>query len=305
METPTGPTRNRSAAVVLSLAATGLGQVYCGRLGRGLVMFLCSLLFAPVIVVAALMPPATFVLAGLILALLTVLGIHVFSVVDAFKLSRQTCVLVQSNSRTHPLVYPLYILVGLTYQAGGLYFIRSNIFEAFVVPSASEVPTLLPGDRFLVNKTTYQRRPVRRGDVVVFRVPSEPCLKWVKRVIALPGDTVEVKDNEVFVNGNRLERERLPLASLGFDATLFRGEVFQETNAGHRYRILLASESKPLPDYPKATVPNGCCFLLGDNRNNSRDSRMLGFVPLDNLLGDVQYRFLPIRNWSRFGALAE
>ena len=211
MSTPNVSARSPLIAVILSLAGTGLGQVYCGRIFRGLVMFLGSLLFAPAIVVAALLPPATIVLVGLILALLTVLGVYVFAVVDAFRLARRGGDLFQSQDYNHPLVYALFILVGLTYSAGGLYFIRSNVFEAFAIPMASEIPTLLPGDRFLVNKTTYQRQFVRRGDEVVFRVPSEG-VKWVKRVIALPGDTVEVKDNEVFVNGQQLVREPAPLA---------------------------------------------------------------------------------------------
>jgi len=207
LSTPNAPARSPLLAVVLSLAATGLGQIYCGRIVRGLVIFLGSLLFAPAIVVAALLPPATVVLVGLILALLTVLGVYVFAVADAFRLARRGRDLFQSMDYNQPLVYALFILVGLTYSAGALYFIRSSVFEAFAIPSASEVPTLLPGDRFLVNKTTYQRRFVRRGDEVVSRVPSEPGLNWAKRVIALPGDTVEVKDNEVFVNGKQLPRE--------------------------------------------------------------------------------------------------
>jgi len=213
LSTPNASARSPLIAVILSLAATGLGQIYCGRIVRGLVMFLGSLLFAPAIVVAALLPPATIVLVGLILALLTVLGVYVFAVVDAFRLARRGRDLFQSMDYNHPLVYALFILVGLTYSAGGVYFIRSNVFEAFAIPMASEIPTLLPGDRFLVNKTTYQRRFVRRGDEVVFRVPSEGA-NWVKRVIALPGDTVEVKENEVFVNGQQLAREPTPRASL-------------------------------------------------------------------------------------------
>ena len=90
-------------AVILSLAATGLGQIYCGRIVRGLVLFLGSLLFAPAIVVAALLPPATIVLVGLILALLTVLGVYVFAVVDAFRLARRGRDLFQSMDYDHPL----------------------------------------------------------------------------------------------------------------------------------------------------------------------------------------------------------
>ena len=305
MSTPNASARSPLIAAVLSLAATGLGQIYCGRIVRGLVMFLGSLLFAPAIVVAALLPPATVVLVGLILALLAVLGVYVFAVVDAFRLARRSRHLFQSMDYNHPLVYALFILVGLTYPAGALYFIRSSVFEAFAIPSASEVPTLLPGDRFLVNKTTYQRRFVRRGDEVAFRVSSEPGLTWAKRVIALPGDTVEVKDNEVFVNGKPLPREPAPRASLGAVAQVIKGELFEETNAGRRYRILFATDTKPLPDYPRAKVPDGMCFVLGNNRNNARDSRTIGFVALGDVLGDVQYRYWPAATWTRFGVLTE
>jgi signal peptidase I len=305
LSTQDAPARSPFVAVILSLAATGLGQIYCGRLVRGLVMFLGSLLFAPAILTAALLPPATVVLVGLILALLAVLGVYVFSVVDAFRLALRGGDQFQPKDYHRPLVYALFILVGLTYPAGGLYFVRSSVFEAFAIPSASEAPTLLPGDRFLVNKTTYARRFVRRGDQVVFQVSSEPGVKWVRRVIALPGDTVEVKGNEVFVNGQQLPREPVPRASLGAAAPEVNGELFEETNAGHRYRILFATDAKPLADYPKAKVPAGTCFVLGDNRNRSRDSRALGFVALGDLLGDVQYRYWPVETWTRFGALTE
>lgn len=291
--------------MVLSLAATGLGQIYCRRIVRGLVMFLGSMLFAPAIVAAALLPPATIVLVGLIVALLAVLGVYVYAVVDAFRLARRGSDDFRPTDYNHPLVYALFVLVGLTYAAGGLYFIRSSVFEAFRIPTASEVPTLLPGDRILVNKTTYQRRFLRRGDEVVYRVSSEPGLKWVKRVIALPGDTVEVKDNEVFVNGQKLPREPVPRASLGAAAQEIEGEVFEETNFGRRYRILFAADAKPLPDYPHAKVPDGACFMLGDNRNNTRDSRTMGFVALGDVLGDVQYRYWPAATWTRFGVLTK
>ncbi len=305
MNTSKASSRSPLIAVILSLAATGLGQIYCGRIVRGLVMFLGSLLFAPTIMVAALLPPATIVLVGLILALLTVLGVYVYAVVDAFRLARRGRDLFPSMDYDHPLVYALFILVGLTYSAGGVYFLRSNVFEAFAIPTASEVPTLFPGDRVLVNKTTYQRRSVRRGDEVVFRVPSEPGQKWAKRVVALPGDTIEVKGNVVSVNGQPLAQNPVPRASLGATAQEVQGELFEETNAGRRYRILFAADTKPLPDYPKAKVPNGMCFVLGDNRNKSRDSRTMGFVALGDVLGDVQYRHWPAATWTRFGDMTE
>src|SRR6476660_2037662 len=104
MSTPNPSARSPLIAVILSLAATGLGQVYCGRIVRGLVMFLGSLLFAPAVVVAALLPPATVVLVGLILALLTVLGVYAFAVVDAVRLARRARDCFQPKDYNRPLV---------------------------------------------------------------------------------------------------------------------------------------------------------------------------------------------------------
>lgn len=301
MSTPT--VRAPWIAVILSLAATGLGQIYCGRIRRGLMMFLGSSLFAPLIVIAALLPSATVVLLGLLLALAAVLGLYVFAIVDAFRLARRR-ELYEPKEYNHLALYALFIVVGLTYPAGVLYFIRSNVFEAFLIPSASEVPTLLPADRVLVNKTTRQWRYPRRGDLVVFRVASREGRNWIKRIIALPGDTVEVKANEVIVNGEKLQRDRLPLASLGAVTTDVEDELFEETNAGLRYRILIKAGTDPLPDHPSVKVPDGTCFVLGDNRNKSRDSRTVGFVALGDVLGDVQYVYWPAVTWSRFGVIS-
>src|SRR4051794_8972092 len=107
-------------------------------------MFLGSLLFAPAVVAAPPLPPATLVLVGLVLALLTVLGVYAFAVVDAVRLARRGRDHFVPKEYNRPLVYALFVLVGLTYPAGGVYFVRSSGFEAFAIPTASEAPTLLP-----------------------------------------------------------------------------------------------------------------------------------------------------------------
>src|SRR5262249_3665576 len=233
---PTG--RRPWAAVALSLLCTGLGQIYCGRVVKGLVLFCLSLLFAPVAVLAAAASSSTAVLLGLIAGVVAVVGLYLYSVADAFLAARSAREDYQPRDYNRGVVYVLFALVGVIYPVGVGGYLRAHVFEAFLIPSASMVPTVLDGDRVLVNKTVYRDRFPERGDVVVFRVPREPGRAWIKRVIGLPGDKVAVKGGEVYVNGKKLERDRVPashLAALGGQAD---GEVFAETNAGRRYRIM-------------------------------------------------------------------
>jgi signal peptidase I len=163
------------------------------------------------------------------------------------------------------------------------------------------VPNVLQGDHFLVNKVVHPLRPLERGEVVVLRSPENREQMYIDRVIALAGDQVAVRKNEVFVNGKKLERERVPAANLGAVRNQAVGEVVQEINAGRRYLVMLGGGDGALPDYPEHTVPEGTCFVLGDNRDNSHDSRAFGFVPLGDVQGLVQYIYLPAETWARFG----
>jgi signal peptidase I len=296
--------RNPWVALVLSLCSTGLGQIYAGSPVRGLVLFLTFLLYVPVVFVAGLLKPSTPILIGLILALAGVLGIMLFAAVDAYRLARRARVHYEVKEFNRPLVYVLFFLVGVIYPAGSLMVLRANVFEAFLVPTASEAPNVLPGDHILVNKLAYRDTLPKRGDVVTFRNPRNRTENWIKRVIGLPGDTVEVRGNEVLVNGKKLERDPVPAASLSAIHEEISGAVFYETNAGRRYKIMLAPSSRPA-NYPRTKVPEGCCFVLGDNRNRSEDSRQIGFIPLGDILGVLQYIYYPAQSWSRFGAYAD
>jgi signal peptidase I len=289
-------------AAVLSLFCTGLGHIYCGRVATGLILFLASLLFAPLVMLAAFLPPSTPVLAALLLGLLSVLGLYVFAAVDAYRLTRRAGAGSVPLDSHHGLIYALFLLVGVTYPIGVLHYLRANAFEAFAIAGASEAPNLLLGDRILANKAALHRHPVQRGEVVVLRPPTDRRRQYAKRVIALPGDTVEVRAGRVRVNDKPLELDPIPRSSLEALGVPAEGQAFSESNAGRRYPVLLSASPRSSEDSPPRLVPEGMCFVLGDNRDNSRDSRQFGFVPLGDLLGVVQYIYLPASRWSRFGA---
>lgn len=193
--------------------------------------------------------------------------------------------------------------------------IRSFLFEPFRIPSDSMMPTLLDGDFIFVNKFTYGLRlPVannkiveigspERGDVVVFRMPSDPRTNYIKRLVGLPGDRVEVRDRRVYVNG-----ELMPTSIVG----VYEGHNHTGASIGierlgkveHRVLYLPGREGTEFDD----TVPAGHYFFMGDNRDNSRDSRFpeVGFVPEGNLVGKAVRIWFnwdgpdgPI--WSRIG----
>ncbi|HWR39022.1 MAG TPA: signal peptidase I [Patescibacteria group bacterium] len=143
------------------------------------------------------------------------------------------------------------------------FFIRYFIVELYMVEGPSMRPTLENGERLVVNKFIYRFKAPEKGDVLVFRYPKDPSRDFIKRVIATPGDTVEMKDGKLFVNG----------------------ELLNETYILERTR----------GSYPLSTVPEGRVFVMGDNRNNSEDSRFrdVGFVSRDLIKGKAVMIFWP------------
>ncbi len=194
--------------------------------------------------------------------------------------------------------------------------IRSFLFEPFRIPSDSMMPTLLDGDFIFVNKFTYGLRlPVvnaeivamgepQRGDVVVFRLPSDPSTNYIKRLVGLPGDHIVVREKRVYVNGEEQSVQldgmfepfnSTPLAQIGIE---------QLGQAAHR--VLYIAE-RPSYDFDDV-VPAGHFFFMGDNRDNSRDSRFpeVGFVPVDNVVGKavriwLNWRLPNAPIWNRIG----
>ncbi len=193
--------------------------------------------------------------------------------------------------------------------------IRSFLFEPFRIPSDSMMPTLLDGDFIFVNKFKYGLRlPVlnteivdlghpERGDVVVFRLPSDPSVNYIKRLVGLPGDHITVREKRVYVNGT-LQPVELDGVYEGFGHT--GAKIAMETLGTVEHRVLFIPD-RPSYDFDDV-VPAGHYFFMGDNRDNSRDSRFpeVGFVNADLVVGKAVVIWLnwnlphaPI--WSRIG----
>ncbi len=174
--------------------------------------------------------------------------------------------------------------------------LRSFIVEPFRIPSGSMIPTLMVGDFILVNKFAYGvRLPVvhtkvadtgepKRGDVVVFRYPRNPDLDYIKRMIGLPGDRISYHDKRLSINGKLVEK--IPLGPYQPQDEYFvpNDEVFLEKLDGVEHKILnnIRNSRGAEGEY---VVPDGYYFVMGDNRDNSNDSRFWGFVPEENLVG--------------------
>lgn len=172
----------------------------------------------------------------------------------------------ESEETTKTSIFKDYILPVII-ALGIVVVLRTFFVGMFYVPSESMVPTLEINDHVVVTKLSYKMHEPQRGDVVVFKYPpnEEQGLKevdYVKRLIGLPGETLEIKDNTVFINGKPLKEPYLNV----------------DTN---------------MPDYGPITVPEAQYFMMGDNRNNSSDSRVWGYVPEEYLIGKAQFIYWP------------
>lgn len=220
---------------------------------------------------------------------------------------------------------PWYIEYGVSFFPVILFVfvLRSFIVEPFRIPSGSMLPTLQSGDLILVNKFTYGiRLPVidakvialgspQRGDVMVFRYPVDPSVDYIKRVVGLPGDEIAYLDKKLFINGKEVPRKR--------DGEYFEPDrvaytaQFTEQLGEISHEILLderrSQELGPITSFPyrenceylrngiRCHVPAGVYFMMGDNRDNSLDSRYWGFVPEANIVGRAFFI------WMNFGSL--
>jgi signal peptidase I len=293
--------RNPWIAVALSLFCTGLGHLYSGKIVRGMGLFLASLLFVPLVGLGVVWGSAIAVQTTLFIAISSYLVVLVIASIDAWRISRSAGREYVLRDYNHLLVYGVFVLIGITYPWFAAYVVREFFIEAFVVPSASMAPTVLPGDHILASKLEYRLRSPQRFDIIVFRLPGSPERRYIKRLIGLPGDTVEVKNGRIRINGQDVAQE--PVRSEPREQ--FNGEIRWEMQGGRSHRVIIGDHEngKSGEEFPPSVVPHGSYFVLGDNRDRSRDSRQFSFVPGPNVVGKVQCIYWPAQSWQRSGPI--
>lgn len=207
--------------------------------------------------------------------------------------------------------------------------VRTGFYEPFSIPSGSMIPTLLVGDYLFVSKFSYgySRHSLpfslplipgpgrawfteaRRGDVVVFKTPDDNRTDFIKRIVGLPGDTIQLQSSVLYINGVAAPRERAGDFSYTKGSALLRVARFRETLPdGRSHYVLEQTESAPQDNTPLYAVPPGHYFAMGDNRDDSQDSRYIGPIPAENLVGRAEAIWFSIdgtwwRVWEWFSTL--
>lgn len=252
------------------------------------------------------------------------------------ELEKQGITQVDSNiaeAREKLLMQPWWLdwTAGLFPVIITVFLLRSFLFEPFKIPSGSMIPTLWVGDLILVNKFTYGLRlpvlntkitegtPPKRGDVMVFRYPPQPNLDYIKRVVGVPGDTVAYSflNKRLTVNGEPVETKELP-EFLDESKSRYRKQF--EEKLGDKPHRFITYEERTEGNYPElqgfqrqdactytvegvtCKVPAGNYFMMGDNRDDSTDSRYWGFVPERNIVGKAFFVWMHLWKFSRIGS---
>ncbi len=266
-------------AIMLAVILTGLGQVYAGKIKRGISFFLIPNIIGTLgllyIATPATKINSTVFISALIL-MATLIAFAIFVIIDAYRCTQKYNV---ANNLTRDLTTGKRVLIIL----GILFFlfvfnpsqlivsyVQSNIIGAYRIPATSMMPTLAVGDRIFVDKRAYEHSAPERGDLAVFVYPEDESREFVKRIVGLPGETIEIKDGKVLING----------------------AVLPESSAVRRNYYYNAG------DYGKAgqliKIPKDSYFVLGDNSKNSRDSRYWGFVHGKLLIGKATKIYYPL-----------
>jgi signal peptidase I len=249
-------------AFLLSLVTPGLGQIYNGQFNKG-VSYLVGFLLVYIVFSFLL-----FKFYGMICYLIIMLGFFLFILLDALlgAIKSKTEALKSYNRWYIYLIIFLLSAVAIRPLLG--WTIKNNIARAYKIPSSGMKPALLVGDRLIANMRIYKSEKPKRGDIVIFEFPKDPSKEFIKRVIGMEEEKVQVVNNKIYIN------DKLLHDPWGY---------FEDDGLG---KGLPVSER-----FGPVVVPKDSLFVLGDNRNNSQDSRFFGFVNIKQVKGKALYLY--------------
>lgn len=260
--------RSKWVAAILSiLSPWGVAQVYNGQPMKALLFFAVQLTVVLVLVFTGVGASFNGYIV-LVFAALVILGV---SFVDALKNAGRDIQLQWYNRWYLYALYYAVVLIAVNNAKFGM--------EAFRMPAASMLPTIMRGDRFIVDNRLTARTEFDRGDIIVFLYPVDKAKMFVMRLVGLPGDRVRTAGTELYINGEKMQHSIIKVED---DVTIMSEELNH-----HRYTVqYMPYRSFPDQEY---VVPEGQLFVMGDNRDNSADSRDWGFLPMDDVLGKTAY----------------
>ncbi|CAN5420581.1 hypothetical protein BH09BAC4_BH09BAC4_21420 [soil metagenome] len=278
--------RNPYVAALLSICIPGLGSIYTGQLKKGLIIYL---FFALGLLILFRLIGLYSYFFTLVLTVTIALGIRIYEIVNVFTYTRKQphYVLKAYNE--------WYVYVGLTALLYVAYLIMTLMSEhagigthTFSITTPSMEPTLQVGDRIVINFSA-PNESIKRGDIVGFRPDPTKNETWVSRVVVMPDDTFELKNDFLLINGNTTNVRELPTRVIDYEPHL----TFEETLIGGRVIKIHKIETRQgrVTEVPPIVVPKDSVVMISDNRDNALDSRYLGLMPKKAITGKVLFTF--------------
>jgi len=265
----------------------GLGHIYCGRVRQGILMFLFCHIVSVGALLIGLIPHLPY---SIFLAIMIFIASRLLPIVHSVLIAKREGVGYELKLYNKWYIYMgIFLFYGLVFQPIIGSLIKSNLVQAYRISSNSMNPTLLAGDHILVDKFMYRIKQLPRGDVIIYIYPKEPSKDFVGRIVALEGDIVEVKDKKLHINGEKYIEDYI----INSDSNIF------------------PSDRQPRDNFGPVTVPSGFLFIMGDNRDNSYDSRFWGFLANEKVKGKVIKIYfswdkdLGSVRWDRIGKIIE
>jgi len=280
-------------AALMGVALPGFGQLYNGQFNRAIWFYLIFLIIAvPVTMIAVLYLPAALMSGVLAISVLLTVGVWLWGIIDAWRVAHRSNPYLLRTWQTSGVYAMVFLLCGLVVLPLLVSYVRNHQVQAFRIPSASMEPSVQRGD-FIFSNMNYNCpncwSHVKRGDVSIFVYPDNRTQHFIKRIIALPGDTVAASEGILSINGIALSAE----ASIGQEVA--------ESFEGREWKVIY---KEPMPDF-SLTVESGHVFVLGDNRSKSNDSRVFGQVPLADVVGRARQVWFSKNQegiqWDRIG----